>query len=703
MMKSFLLIILTLVLGTSVMAKSSGSFKMLTHEQYVHLSDKQKDDYHVMIMELMAELESQYKLDTRTFGYSKSRFEKFQKAITDLQNIFISSAYAARNKTPAQISADWARGATEFGSLSTRAKVGDGNCVFAGWVSRVKGSVCLHPMAAELNPNQNADSAEAEFKAYPRDPDLGCNQAQMRGKYIQCNPLIFGYENPSSGKLFCVSTDNLAENSSYQCMKLALSSGNTDQRLRDLRSRYSANASAFNNVSLFNVKTCICPTAPNDSYSTRYQNHIRPQIDDPDAAGKFQACFGLMKMMDKSLIDCTPPDNLTISPETREIFSSFRTFMQDKNTSSGRSASNEYKSFIQSNLQTGSASAAYASFCAATPRQEEPEDEPVASTCSVACVDKAGAEADSNTRKSNAVLSCSVSEIKVPNAERQLTAVVNPVLASMQIPEAKPAAGQSPAIAITFTGDGIATAQSASCTATYPQATVPQTGTPTCKATCTFTPASAEGVTPVVAESKSCTISELKLGDQVIDSGQAAIVEATVSNGQPVSATYTPASGPASSIQCDTNWGPGSGGGNEEMDNEDGPSITISKAQDGENKFKVTATASNANGWSIKLIVRSPGTETPPGDVTVSDSAKTSFVVVSQKPEVFKVCAELRNTTEVKKPPENDGCVDIPKIGTTDAPTDGKSSGGPVNVPKMAPPQAPFMRNGADTSARGIK
>lgn len=707
MMKSFLLILLTLVLSTSLMAKSNGSFKLLTHEQYVHLTDKQKNEYHIMIMELMVELESQYKTDTRTFGFSKSRFEKFQKAVSQLQNIFlVPSAYAAP-VTPAALTAQWNGMAQDFANLSTREKVGGGNCVFAGWISRVRDNVCVHPMAAEFNPVPGDPSRQApEFKSYPRDPSKGCNESQMQGKYIQCNPLIFGYKKKSEGSLFCVSTDNLAENSSYRCMTAALEStrvasnnhDSAEQRLADLRSRYSQpeNAAAFESVFMFNFKTCICPTAPNASYSTRYQNHIRPDINDPNAAGKFQACYGMMKMMDKTLIDCAPPSNLTISPDARSIFESFRQFTAaDPGLQSGSAASSRYVSFIKDNLQSGSANAAYSSLCAVTPRQEEPQDEPVASTCSVACVDKAGAEADSNTRKSNAVLSCSVSEIKVPNAQRQLTAVANPVLVTMQIPEAKPAAGEAPAIAITFTGQGITTAQSASCSATYPTAQTPQSDI-TCAAQCTHTPAKAEeGSSPAVAEKFECIPTVSTSTNSILGT-----VKTTPLSSKPASIEVeyeSPATpGIKATIACEATWTTASGGGNEVI-TPGGPSLEVTPTPVGETQYKVVATSSNATGFSLSLKAKAPGTGGAQ-EKNITDTDKSSEHTFDRKSEKFQVCGQLKKTGDDK--PEK--CVEIPALGAPTT-TDGKPAGNPVNVPKIAPPQAPFMRNGADTSARGIK
>src|SRR5690606_18308117 len=137
--------------------------------------------------------------------------------------------------------------------FATNINTNQERCIFAGWVSKMGKAadpketkkVCKHPSALS-----NTDN---EQRVYP-DDNSSC-PANDTSK-IQCNPVIFGYKKVNTktnkGTLFCVTTENRAENSSYLCMKAALGQSqnaidvdSTEVRLNYLRGQLSSNPTAF--------------------------------------------------------------------------------------------------------------------------------------------------------------------------------------------------------------------------------------------------------------------------------------------------------------------------------------------------------------------------------------------------------------------------------------------------------------------------
>lgn len=501
-MKIKFLLIVCLMVSSTIFAKSkgqSGQFNLLTFEQYVHLSDKQKNDYHIQIMELMVELESQYKRDTRTFGYSRDRFEKYLKVVRQIEAVLIPSAHAQASGDPNQ---RWNAMANDFKTLSSRDKEGDGNCVFAGWISRTRGNICVHPRAEELR-------GTPENVAYMANDKKGCNTAQKLGKHIECNPVIFGYKKKSEGTLFCVSTDSNAENSSFECMKAALGevvSGrgltfdSKEERLKDLRDRYSdpANRQVFDSVFGFNMKTCICPTAPNAGFSTRYQNYIRPDLANAstDYTKKFQACYGLMNMMSKTLEECTTETN-PLPESQREIFTSFRTFVSSKRGTAnlGTDGHSQYKEFLTQNFLSGAPKAAYDNLCGIS---SPPVGNP---TCEATCSTTAPAADDAKTKSNQAKnFHCTITKVTNPPAQAGGTATdVSPltIVSVTGIPEAAPAAKTAISLTVNFQSSN--KTGTASCSVNYEPPAAEKTFS--CKADCTH------GAT---AAANKCELKELK-------------------------------------------------------------------------------------------------------------------------------------------------------------------------------------------------
>src|SRR5690606_10934735 len=203
MFKTTLFFIMTLMMCLNAGARSI----VRTHEDFVHLSEYEKNQHIIKVMELVVELESKYNFETKKYGYSQERFEKFQRAIGLVSGLFINSAYANGIQR-----SDWNGIASTFSELLNNPQVTASNrCIFAGWISETYQSggrtYCGHP----------SRSSRAKT-GYPTPP-AGCGQSNNQ---IQCNPVIFGYKSVSNHSLFCVSTSNNAENSSLQCMKKAL-------------------------------------------------------------------------------------------------------------------------------------------------------------------------------------------------------------------------------------------------------------------------------------------------------------------------------------------------------------------------------------------------------------------------------------------------------------------------------------------------
>lgn len=308
---------------TFVMCLSAGARTLVrTHEDFVHLSEFEKNQHIIKVMELVVELESKYKFETRKYGYSQERFEKFQKAISKISNLFFQNAYA----NPSVSSSDWTGIASSFEDLLNNPQVTESNrCIFAGWISETYQSggrtYCGHP---SRSPRARA--------GYPTPPS-GCGQNNNK---IQCNPVIFGYKKVSDHSLFCVSTANSAENSSLQCMKKSLGLVTEDDsdpaadRLATLRSNLSSNPEVFNNVQEFVYRTCVCDST-HERFNGAYQSAIRPH----------RTCLGLMNMIGET-VNCVEPQ---LPLQNRTIFENLRSQITQENLS-GRAADAFYTQFL---------------------------------------------------------------------------------------------------------------------------------------------------------------------------------------------------------------------------------------------------------------------------------------------------------------------------------------------------------------------
>lgn len=250
---------------------------VMDYERFVHLSDDEKRTVVIKTMEVMVELESKYKKDVQTSGYSTDRYEKYVKAFNTLQNFLIASAQAAPDKSLRGL-------ATSFGDLLKR--LGTKGCVYGGYVSMIDktGSYCQHPTMVKQG---GADAQKI------RDAYLGMSGGSpcVGPKKISCNPVVFGYSTTkeSDNKPFCVETNYLKtgvpHNVSYECMKKALAGDDVEARLKVVSDAMTGNEKAFNDVHKFIFKTCACGESTN--INADYAGYIKPH----------RTCFGMMNTL----------------------------------------------------------------------------------------------------------------------------------------------------------------------------------------------------------------------------------------------------------------------------------------------------------------------------------------------------------------------------------------------------------------------
>lgn len=373
MFKFVLLSLLTIV--TSFHAEAA--LALIQYEDYVHLNERQKEEYHIKVMELVVEIESAYKHETETYGFNQNRFEKYQKIMTSISSaLLFPSAIAAdpvkprqkppvsgrKTVSPAKVAAtglkknstiDWDAMAEQFAKLSTRDKEnGLGNCLFAGWVSRSEkgpdGKIhCKHPdFIMGTQPNR-LPSPESVNYPVPKSGS-GCENFKDSREWVQCNPVIFGYKKVSDQSLFCVRTNNKAESAALSCMQKALTDSapgadSRPDRMKDLKERYSNNKSAFESVFMFNYKTCVC-SVPQANFNQSYQDYMRPREGAESPNDRYRTCFGMMKMMNEAVNECDLP------VQNNAIFQSFSEFLNSNKNSSGTGADSAYRSFLKTKL-----------------------------------------------------------------------------------------------------------------------------------------------------------------------------------------------------------------------------------------------------------------------------------------------------------------------------------------------------------------
>jgi hypothetical protein len=323
MLKQTLFLILLLFI--TVHEASARSYT-LSHEDFVHLSDLEKDQLIIKTMELAVDIESRYEKEVAVYGFNQNRYEDYIKAISKISKLLVDDANA-------DAAADWSTMGKDFIQLLKRP---ESRCLFAGWVAApVKTApgkaVCNHPGKKGL--------ATPESKAYPEPKNNDCKKGDT--SKIQCSPVLFGYKKESDQSLFCVDATNGAHNSSYNCMQEALAEGSAqkgdskEDRLKNLRNRLSQNPEIFKGVQEFTYKTCVCDeTDKNINFNKDYHNYMRPH----------RTCYGLMEMMGETII-CEDPK----LPMDVTIFKSLRDYAKNKIVK-GSDADAFYTNFLKTEV-----------------------------------------------------------------------------------------------------------------------------------------------------------------------------------------------------------------------------------------------------------------------------------------------------------------------------------------------------------------
>lgn len=316
---------------------------ILSHGQFVHLSDSQKNDYVIKLMELAVELESKYQHDVKVSGYNFERYLHYSKLMREISSFFIDSALAASNS-----SVSWETHAKNFASILTSG--GDQKCIYAGWPSQVRVAsvpskegvtrreICIHPKFLA--------KGAPEREAYQDSDNCGGGRDT-----ITCNPAIFGYKNASEQSVFCVKAGiNDSENSSLSCMQVALNPGEgadtKDARLQFLREKLIKDPKVFDSVQKFVAKTCVCLDSES-SINKNYLSKIRPH----------RTCYGLMEMTANTIICETPG-----LPKDASIFQNILNFTSEKNISPAVSPE-DVDLFYQSYLKTLESTDDYKKLC----------------------------------------------------------------------------------------------------------------------------------------------------------------------------------------------------------------------------------------------------------------------------------------------------------------------------------------------------
>jgi len=272
------LIFLLAFISLSVQAQSIWNPYNMNRERFVHLNDADKRKVIISTMELMVELEAKYKKESSTSSFSSERFLKYVQLIQKLQNLLISTSYAAAgDKNLPQLAGD-------FSNLLE--SLGTDGCIYGGYVSKMGVSngikYCRHPSTMK-----STIKSEAAIKnAY-----LSKGKSCVGPHKISCNPVIFGYEKSGGTDPFCVETGYLKSgkphNVSYACMKKALEeTPDKEARLKVLSDAMAVteNKEAFNKVHKFIFRTCACGDS---TINQDYAAYIRPH----------RTCYGMMNTL----------------------------------------------------------------------------------------------------------------------------------------------------------------------------------------------------------------------------------------------------------------------------------------------------------------------------------------------------------------------------------------------------------------------
>ncbi len=395
------------------------------HEDFVHLSEHEKNELIIKTMELVVALESQYNYEVRTSGYDSTRFKKFIEAVSKVKSIlFIDSAYAANNPGKRKFD-DWNSYGNAFKDIMT--KNGSSNCLFAGWPSKAYvnkngKTYCAHPdFINGTGPNRHTEKKMTLWTTgYPNpDSKSGCGVNDQRK--ILCNPAIFGFKKASDKSLFCVDTLLGAENSAFNCMKEALkdrpSDGDTDSkdlRLTALKASLGANKEALKAIQEFAYKSCVCDSTP-ANLNRDYQTYMR----------KHRTCFGLMEMMSAATCGTNPLLDTAIFDNFKK-YTNGKIFYNQSSTDTekdtiGSVVDDHYEKFIKTVKE--SAKDDYLRLC--NPEKAPPKKEYVCTeaTCQTTVADGKTSFACSTfaikVKNSNETASFDKSPTEVPTSDNQ--------------------------------------------------------------------------------------------------------------------------------------------------------------------------------------------------------------------------------------------------------------------------------------------
>jgi len=362
----------------------------LTYEDFVHLSEKEKDRFVLKTMELMVRLENNHRNDPRTLEMTQDDEKKFTLFINQLKKqLFIPDAYAYPGNARADaewkkaVEAEWKKAANDFKDLITKDS-NEKKCVFAGWISKSIGTgnntICAHPGFILGDKSKKNQTPEGRAYIAP-SPGSSCDQAGQ--KMIQCNPVIFGYKSIKNKTPFCVSAENMARNSSFDCMQAArdLDANNKGDskadRLNFLKDMLTENKNVFKDVYEFNYKMCVCEKKPiPDNFSKDYLNLIQLH----------QTCYGIMKMIGEVANSCNVaspavlPEGMNLS-----IFENLKNHISRVSQDEKDPIKNRYGFWYSDYIQKlrRSPTPEYARLCGGTAVTPKPDPKPWA--CSGKC------------------------------------------------------------------------------------------------------------------------------------------------------------------------------------------------------------------------------------------------------------------------------------------------------------------------------
>ena len=299
--------ILSVLMMALFLTSASASRLFMGQEQFIDLTEKEKEEYIIKVMEFIVELEGRYEEALKKEGPDSPKTRKYSTLLQNLKSLFIPTAYAETtpSRTSTQSSTanryDMVAYARDFAEAINPSKDKEGKrCIYGGWISRVDAkNKCIHPARLEARTQ--------EYKYYAKQQR--CPQPSINGDtskdMIACNPAVFGFMNNSAKTPFCVAGGMTKSfNSSYICMKLSLgldltrdekeryagkveNPSSPQERMALLKEQFSANPELAKNVSNFILKTCLCDGGGSSIINSHYLREIKPH----------RTCFGLLNMV----------------------------------------------------------------------------------------------------------------------------------------------------------------------------------------------------------------------------------------------------------------------------------------------------------------------------------------------------------------------------------------------------------------------